>query len=87
MIIRAQVLTPWTGNGALASAYRPQLSDDYSGLTWKDATDTEAAKLIPPVNLYIVEIVTDEPTYNAIAADARYSIVWAEAAGQPIDGG
>jgi hypothetical protein len=85
MDIIAKILSPWIGDGTpVSNPYRPQFSDDFPAVTWQDVTGTDAAQLIPPVNLLVLEIVTDEQTYGQI--EQQYAVIWAEAEEQPADG-
>jgi hypothetical protein len=78
MDIIAQILSPWIGDGTTASPYRPQLSDDFPGVSWQDVTGTDAAKLIPETNSVVLEIETDEQTINEIASNPAYLVIWQE---------
>ena len=83
-MIRAQILSPWVGDGTPeTNPYRPQFADDYPAATWQDVTGTPTANLVPPVNLLVLEIVTDEQTYSEI--EQQYTVIWSEIEEQPTD--
>jgi hypothetical protein len=75
---RAQVVTPWIGNGTALNANRPQLARDYALQGWVDATAQPAAIIIPTPNLYTVEVVCADDVLAQIAADPNYQILWSE---------
>lgn len=67
-MIRAFVLTPWTGEGKLpANSYRPLVAAAYPLSYCGDAAGQ--TKVIPEPNLLLAEIHCDESTYAALEAD------------------
>ncbi len=77
-MIRARVLTPWIGTGQHNDLYRPRLADDYALATCIDVTDQPIGNLPPGPNLFTVEIRCSQAVYDAVAADANYTILWSE---------
>lgn len=80
-MIRAEILTPWVGTGLSdEDKYRAKLGVDFPGVLG-DVTGQPAANLKPDPNLFIVEIVRDASTLDAIAAHPDYgpaAILWSE---------
>jgi hypothetical protein len=74
----AQILTPYIGDGSDLEPYRPLVSDRYSVTAWTDVTGTPNTNIVPTVNLYVVQIVCDEPILDAIADDSDFAIIWSE---------
>jgi len=72
----AEVLTPWTGDGATyETRYQPKVALDY-GCDYSDVTSQDAANVYPDPNLYSVLIECDEATLTAIRNDNNYWVVW-----------
>lgn len=75
---RAQVLTPWIGDGSDGNAYHPQLPTDHAVLRWVDVTAQPTENLQPDPNLFVVEIVGEDAVLAAIDADSTYLVLWDE---------
>lgn len=76
---RAQVLTPWIGDGRSAdSANRAAVGDAYTLERWTDVTGQPAENLQPDPNLLAVEIVCEDAVLAQIDADPDYEILWSE---------
>lgn len=74
-MIRARILTPWV---QVAGVNQPQLPLDHALTAWQDVTGQPAANLLPAPNLFTVEVLCTQAAYDAIAADANYTILWSE---------
>lgn len=75
MMIRAQVLTPWSNNRralVLEVFGHPAIQG------CMDVTGQPANSITPDVNLFAVEITCEQATLDAIEADARFVVVWSE---------
>ena len=77
--MKAQVITPWAGDGSsIENANRPKVADDHNIQTWTDVTGQPSANLQPNPNMYIVEITCDQTTLDAIESDNNYEVLWSE---------
>jgi hypothetical protein len=77
--VRAQVLTPYIGDGLTAqTAFRPLLADAYAVGECIDATDAPAQNIITAPNLLAVDVTCDAATLAAIEADGRFLILWSD---------
>ena len=74
---RARILTPWGQSGGRNV---PQLALDYALQGWADVTGQPAVNLPPTPNLLTVEAVCTQAVLDAVAADARYAVLWSEPA-------
>ena len=77
-MIRARILTPWTGAGTTGDEFRPQLAADYQLASWTDVTGQASGNLPPTPNLLTVEAMCTQAVLDAISLDARYEILWSE---------
>lgn len=80
--MKAQVITPWVRNTVegLGLANQCKLKIDHpSILTWTDVTGQPSENLFPDPNMYVVEIICDQTTLDAIEADDNYHVQWSEA--------
>ena len=76
--MKAQVLTPWIGDGlSTETANRPKIVDDYL-LNCTDVTMQDSENLHPQPNMYIVQIECDQATLSAMEADSQYLVLWSE---------
>ncbi len=76
---RAQILTPWTGDGSSpATAYRPRVVVDHQLQAWVDVTGQDATRLIPSPNALIIEATAADAVLAAIEADPNAEILWTE---------
>lgn len=79
--MRAWVVTPWIGDGTPQSnPLRPLLTDLYPAVDAKDVTGQRVQMLRPDPNTLTLEIVCDAETLDQIEADARFAVLWSEAA-------
>jgi hypothetical protein len=89
-MIRARILTPWSGTGKEGDPYRPQIGDDFKLATTQDVTGQPVASLLPTPNLHVVEITADETTFAAIVAHKSYgpgAVLWSATIGPVPAGG
>ena len=70
-MIRAQLLTPWAGDGA-STPFRPAVADHHPLHSWVDVTGQPAQALTPDPNLLLIEATLTEETLHAIESDPRY---------------
>jgi hypothetical protein len=80
-MIRARVLTTWTGAGTEADPRRPKIKDEYRPTRMEDVTGQPAGNLAPSPNLVTVEITVPDPVFNQILADPNYgpaAVLWQE---------
>lgn len=77
-MIRARILTPWSGAGTTGDEFRPQLAIDYQLASWTDVTGQASGNLPPAPNLLTVEVTSTQAVLDAIALDTRYAILWSE---------
>jgi hypothetical protein len=74
--MKAQIITPWTGDGkAPATAYRPLLADRYHLAAWSDVTGSATPS---DPNLVVIETDLDQLTLDAITADPDFCILWSD---------
>jgi hypothetical protein len=75
----AQIVTAWIGNASHFDPYRPRLHDDYPAIyRCVDATEQDAAQVVPEPNLYVVQVWCDAATLTLIEADPRYLVLEAQ---------
>lgn len=79
MLRRAEVLTPWTGDGSAATPFRPLLAMRYA-VTSTDITAQPAGSLTPDPNLTVLEIVCEESVLAQIDADPDFEVLTDEPA-------
>jgi hypothetical protein len=73
---RGEVVTAWVAD---AEGNRPQLADDYPGVSWSDVTGQPVTAITPEPNLFSVAITwASQADMDAIAADANYLVLWSE---------
>jgi hypothetical protein len=72
-MITVTLLSPVVGDGTPGNAYRPQLSDDYPGLTWQDVTGQDTEQQPGDPALVVLEVYTDDP--DALGADDTYFVM------------
>jgi hypothetical protein len=80
-MIRARILTQWTGTGTNADPYRPKINDDFGLATVHDATGQDSKTMVPSPNLFTAEITATEAVFNQILASPNYgqaSVLWQE---------
>jgi len=76
---RAEVSTPWIGDGLTqATAYRPLICDAFPGLIYEDITAQPSANLAPAPNLYNAIIECDDAVLAQIESDNRFFVWWSE---------
>ena len=76
-MIRAQILTPWIGDG-ITAPYRPALADVHPVESWSDVTGQDVEQLVPTVNAYVIEVICSEAQLAAIEADPNYCVITSE---------
>lgn len=78
----ARIVSPWVGNGSVASPYRPKLLDDHPlppGGKSEDVTGQPVANIVPSPNLVTVEVRgVSQGWVDAVEADATYTVLWSE---------
>ena len=73
-----EIITPWAGSGIQTDKNRPQLLDDYHDIVQTDTTDQLSENLHPNPSIYIVKVTCEDAVLNAIEADNKYQVLWAE---------
>jgi hypothetical protein len=71
------IVTPWVGSGTAADPFRPLVAEVFA-VAWSDLTGQPSADLRPSPNAYTVRVVAPLATIQAIAADSRFVVLWAE---------
>jgi hypothetical protein len=84
-LVRARIVTPWTGDGqSRGTAYQPKVFVDHplgAGEQVVDVTGQPAANIIPAPNALTVEAILDSSKLAAIEADVNYgqgAVLWSE---------
>jgi len=80
-MIRAQILTHWTGTGTEEDPNRYAIWDDFNftpSEKCEDVTGQPSANLHPDPNMFIVQMVLYKATLTAIEADPKYRVLWSE---------
>lgn len=78
-MIRAQLLTPWTGDGLRTeTAFLPLVAGRYSLAECRDVTGQAAYALPPSPNLLVVEVGCSEAVLAQIEADPDFAVLWSE---------
>jgi hypothetical protein len=70
---QANVVTPWVGAGTAMNPYRPQLHDDYPGLTWTDTTGLSAGQFALGGQTGSVNVQCSQATLDNIMANPTYA--------------
>ena len=79
-MIRAQITTPWVGDGlSPATSNRPKLTTEFTLAACHDVTGQPAENITPEPNAFTVEVTCTQATLDAITA-AGYPVLWSEAA-------
>lgn len=76
-MFRASVVTSWI----LATAERgnhPRLDEDHHLESWSDVTGQDISVIAPYPSVYIIEVVCDAATIDAMNADANCAVMWSE---------
>jgi hypothetical protein len=66
------VNSPWKGSGTPTDPYRPQLNDDYPGLTWTDSSGYTAAQIAAGGAIGNLLVTGPAATLAAIQANPTY---------------
>lgn len=90
-MIRARVVTPWTGTGVDDDPFRPLLPDNYPHSYYSDGmvhiegvqkcidvTLQPVCELCPDPNAFVVEIEAEQVVIDAIDVDPTFTILWQE---------
>ena len=77
-MIQAEIITPWTGDGAEGNFNRPKLADDYAITKWEDVTGQPSINFPLAQNAYVVLAVCEESVLAQIEADDTYYVLWSE---------
>ena len=77
-MIKANIITPWSGAGTEKDAYRPMLCDVFEIASWQDITGQSSENLQPSPNLYVVEVETENSILEKIETDTRFRVLWSE---------
>jgi hypothetical protein len=75
MIVFADIITPWTGDGTEDDPNRPRLMDNYRfGFT--DKTGQPSGALPPQPNIFVINVKVEDTVLAQIDADAEYYVLW-----------
>ena len=76
-MMKAQIVTEWTGTGLSGNPRRPLIADFYS-MDWIDISEQPAEKIIPVINAMTVEVIIDDLVLDAIELDTRFVVLMSE---------
>ncbi len=85
-MLRAAIVTSWTGSGRAGDPYRPLAGDLYGLQSWTDVTGQDARYLPPAPNALVIEVECAPEVLAQMDADG-VPILWAEEVEDASGGG